>query len=88
MADEFRDAGDVEWARRLYRAAKERGSGKAATALAETYDPLYAAASSRPDAGEARQLYETAVKLGDRSAHRRLQELDAWMGEGDATDGR
>jgi hypothetical protein len=81
MGDEFREAGDVEWARRLYRAAKERGSGKAATALAETYDPLYTAASSRASAEEARHLYETAVKLGDRSATRRLQDLEAWEEE-------
>ena len=81
MGDEFRDAGDTEWARRLYRAAQQRGSTKAAIAMAETYDPQYAAASSRPDPDEARRLYSEAARQGDRQAAKRLEELDQWMSE-------
>lgn len=81
MGDEFRDAGDTEWARRLYRAAQKRGSAKAAVAEAETYDPQYTAASSRPDADEARRLYSEAARQGDREAAKRLEELDQWMSE-------
>jgi TPR repeat protein len=81
MGDEFRDAGDTEWARRLYQAAQERGSAKAAIAEAETYDPQYAAASSRPNPDEARRLYSEAARKGDREAARRLEELDRWISE-------
>jgi hypothetical protein len=81
MGDEFRDAGDTEWARRLYRAAQERGSAKAAIAEAETYDPQFAAASSRPDAAEARRLYAEAARRGDREAAKRLEQLDQWESE-------
>jgi hypothetical protein len=81
MGDEFRDAGDTEWARRMYRAAQERGSAKAAVAEAETYDPQYAAASSRVDADEARRLYLEAARHGDRQAAKRVEELDQWMSE-------
>ena len=81
MGDEFRDAGDTEWARKLYRAAHERGSAKAAVAEAETYDPQYAAASSRPDPDEARRLYSEAARQGDRQAAKRLEELEQWMSE-------
>jgi hypothetical protein len=81
MGDEFRDAGDTEWARRLYRAAQERGSAKAAVAEAETHDPQYAAASSRPNPDEARRLYSEAARQGDREAARRLEDLDRWISE-------
>ncbi|MFO1152175.1 MAG: hypothetical protein U1E42_00725 [Rhodospirillales bacterium] len=81
MGDEFRQAGDTEWARRLYRAAQERGSAKAAVAEAETYDPQYAAASSGADAEKAKLLYSEAARHGDRQAVKRLEELDQWMNE-------
>ncbi|MFO1129241.1 MAG: hypothetical protein U1E66_12505 [Rhodospirillales bacterium] len=81
MGNEFRDAGDPEWARRLYRAAQEQGSAKAAVAEAETYDPQYTAASSQADPDEARRLYARAAKQGDREATKRLEALDQWLNE-------
>jgi len=79
--DEFREAGDVPWARKYYTAARERGSATAMRSLAETFDPRYAAASNA-DPARARDLYDEAARKGDRDAAKARDTLDQWLDEG------
>ncbi len=79
MGDSFRASGDMDWARKFYRAAQERGSAKAAAALAATYDPRMVDPVNRPDPRRAKDLYDEAARHGDRDAARQRDELETWM---------
>ena len=69
-------------ARRLYECAAADGSGRAATAVGETYDPAFLAtlraSDVTPDAAAAESWYQKGMALGDHEAAVRLQELEFW----------
>jgi len=63
---------DISAARKFYEFAANAGSASAATALARTYDPAFAAQSGgvgwRPDPGLAAVWYRKAAELGGKPA--------------------
>jgi hypothetical protein len=79
--DELMEQGDVAGARLFYERAASIGLGKAAIALAETYDPhelsRWPVRGLRPDLEQARHWYERALELGAPEADARLQRLSA-----------
>ncbi|WP_420014340.1 hypothetical protein, partial [Teichococcus deserti] len=60
---------DISAARRLYAYAAEAGSGRAATGLGRTYDPVFlariGAEGIRPDPALAARWYQIAARLGE-----------------------
>jgi hypothetical protein len=80
-ADELLGTGDVVSARLFYQRAAELGSGPAATAVGQTYDPLFLEVARvrgvRGDSQAAADWYRKAVALGDRQAEIRLRRLEA-----------
>jgi TPR repeat protein len=71
--------GDVSAARLLYQRGAAGGSGRAATGVGKTYDPLFLAEIRASgivgDAAAAAAWYEKAVALGDASAAELLKRL-------------
>jgi len=72
--------GRLDTAREILLRAADDGGSEARFALAETYDPKVLAAwgipDAEPDAIRARDLYLSALALGQDRAKRRLQALD------------
>jgi TPR repeat protein len=79
-ADELLGTGDVVSARLFYQRAAELGSGPAATAVGQTYDPLFLEVARvrgvRGDTQVAAAWYRKAIALGDRQAEIRLRRLE------------
>jgi hypothetical protein len=79
-ADELLGTGDVVSARLFYQRAAELGSGPAATAVGQTYDPLFLEVARvrgvRGDTQAAAAWYRKAIALGDRQAEIRLRRLE------------
>lgn len=71
---------DVSAARRLYEYAANAGSARAATALAQTFDPSFltrvGVVGLKPDPALAAIWYGKAVALGDRDAKTLLRNLN------------
>jgi len=78
--DELLGTGDVVSARLFYQRAAELGSGPAATAVGQTYDPLFLEVARvrgvRGDPRAAAEWYRKAIALGDRQAEIRLRRLE------------
>jgi len=78
--DELLGTGDVVSARLFYQRAAELGSGPAATAVGQTYDPLFLEVARvrgvRGDTHAAAEWYRKAIALGDRQAEIRLRRLE------------
>jgi hypothetical protein len=71
-------AGDVAFARQIYRHVAGKGSALAAFKLAETFDSTAIARNpAAADASEASHWYRRAEELGERRAAARLQRLGA-----------
>jgi len=72
--------GRLDTAREILMRAADEGGSEAQFALAETYDPNVLAAwgipDAAPDAIQARNLYLSALALGQDRARRRLQALE------------
>jgi TPR repeat protein len=72
--------GDISAARLLFTRAAESGSGKAARALGDTYNPKFLAEHGvqglRADPESAKNWYLKAVAFGEPQAKQRLLELD------------
>ena len=70
---------DISAARKFYEFGANAGSARAATALAETYDPAWlgklGAVGIRPDPALAEHWYRSAAALGDPDAGARLHAL-------------
>ncbi len=79
QGDQFISVGDVATARMLFERAAEAGDGKAALALAATYDPAVlaklGARGIAPDAEKSRRWYEKARELGSPEAPTWLARL-------------
>lgn len=79
-ADEMLALRDISAARRLYAYAAEAGSGKAAAALGQTYDPAFleriGAQGIRPDPAQAVQWYRQALSLGEAQVAPALSRLE------------
>ena len=75
--DEMLSIKDISAARKYYEYAANAGSARAATALAESYDPAFLtqlrAVGSRPDPALAAAWYGRAVALGDAEVRLRTQ---------------
>ncbi len=75
--------GDMASARLFFQLAAKKGSARAATATAMTYDPVYhqrlGIVGAPADAIKAIQWYEKAIERGDSLAYTRLEELDSWL---------
>jgi hypothetical protein len=75
--DEMLAIKDISAARKFYEYAANAGSTRAATALAESYDPAFltqlGAVGIRPDPALAAAWYGKAVALGDAEARLRTQ---------------
>ena len=74
-------AGDIASARTFYRRAADLGDGRAAFALAETYDPValkrLGSSGKRADIATARRWYQTAIERGVTDANAALARLRA-----------
>ncbi|MFC3126045.1 hypothetical protein ACFOD4_13335 [Pseudoroseomonas globiformis] len=79
-ADEMLALHDISAARRLYTYAAEAGSGRAAVALGQTYDPAFldriGARGMRPDPELAARWYRRAAELGEAQAASALSRLE------------
>jgi hypothetical protein len=75
--DEMLSIKDISAARKYYEYAANAGSARAATALAESYDPAFltqlGAVGIRPDPALAAAWYGRAVALGDAETRLRTQ---------------
>lgn len=75
--------GDLAGARLFYEAAADGGSGRAAFALARTYDPLVhrklGVRGLPPDPATAADWYRKAIAGGNAEAEARLRDLTAWL---------
>ena len=75
--------GDVSAARLFYELALDQGDLRAATAVAQTYDPVYLkdqgvlGMPGNPDM--ASSYYRRAIEAGDPLAVERLKSLTAWL---------
>lgn len=73
--------GDVSSARLLFEHVAKKGSGKAAMALARTFDPAFFGSINtrglKPDRDKAKQWYSVAADLGQDEARSRLGALSA-----------
>jgi hypothetical protein len=80
-ATQMLSMGDVSSARLLFEHVAKKGSGKAAMALARTFDPAYFSAMGarglKPDQEKAKQWYAVAADLGQDEARSRLGALSA-----------
>ncbi|MFC7611089.1 hypothetical protein [Teichococcus aestuarii] len=79
-ADEMLALRDISAAGRLYAYAAEAGSGKAAAALGQTYDPAFldriGAQGIRPDPALAVRWYRQAMSLGEAQVAPALSRLE------------
>jgi hypothetical protein len=79
--DEMLAIKDISAARKFYEYAANVGSARAATALAESYDPTFltqlGAIGIRPDPALAAAWFGKAVALGDSAAEARLRTQSA-----------
>ena len=79
--DEMLAIKDISAARKFYEYAANVGSARAATALAESYDPTFltqlGAIGIRPDPGLAAAWFGKAAALGDSAAEARLRTQSA-----------
>lgn len=79
--DRLMKAGDLSGARSFYLRAYERGNGKAAAQVAQTYDPEVHERMNvrglKPDAAKAVQWYVRAAEAGDSEAGKRAAALKA-----------
>jgi TPR repeat protein len=77
--DEMLAIKDISAARKFYEYAANSRGARAATALAETYDPAFliklGAVGVRPDPALAATWYRRAAALGDPDAEARLYTL-------------
>jgi TPR repeat protein len=75
------ETGDLSSARLLLRRAAEARDGRAAFALAGTYDPLVLGKLGvygfTPDVAAARHWYQKAAEFGSREASARLDSLSS-----------
>lgn len=82
--DELLATGDIAAARLFYQRAAEQGSALAATAVGQTYDPIYLEQARvrgvRGDAKLAAEWYRKATAAGDPQADLRLKRLLARTG--------
>jgi hypothetical protein len=74
--------GDIASARLLLEHLARKGSGKAAMALGQTFDPVFFRSMNtlgglRPDRGKAQAWYKMAVDLGQPGAQQRLEGLSS-----------
>jgi hypothetical protein len=73
------EVGYLAGARAYFRRAAEAGSGDAAVALGDTYDPAFiesiGAHGIKADAAQARTWYERARELGSEAAKAKLERL-------------
>jgi TPR repeat protein len=73
--------GDVSSARLLFEHVAKKGSGKAALALARTFDPAFFGSINtrglKPDPAKAKEWYAVAAGLGQDEARSRLGALSA-----------
>jgi TPR repeat protein len=80
-ATQMLSMGDVSSARLLFEHVAKKGSGKAAMALARTFDPAFFASIGarglKPDQEKAKQWYAVAADLGQDEARSRLSALSA-----------
>jgi hypothetical protein len=80
-ATQMLSMGDVSSARLLFEHVAKKGSGKAAMALARTFDPAFFASIGarglKPDPEKAKQWYAVAADLGQDEARSRLSVLSA-----------
>jgi hypothetical protein len=71
--------GDVSSARLLFEHIAKKGSGKAAMALGQTFDPAFLRSMNtlglKPDPEKAKEWYTIAIQLGQREAKERLSAL-------------
>ena len=73
-------SGNITVARAFFTQAADAGWAEGALALGATYDPvelenMRMLGGIQPDPDMARRWYETAVRLGSRTAETRLQRL-------------
>jgi TPR repeat protein len=82
--DELLATGDIAAARLFYQRAAEQGSALAATAVGQTYDPIYLEQARvrgvRGDPKLAAEWYRKAAAAGDPQADIRLKRLLARTG--------
>jgi hypothetical protein len=80
-ATQMLSMGDVSSARLLFEHVAKKGSGKAAMALARTFDPAYFGSINtrglKPDRDKAKEWYSVAAELGQDEARSRLGALSA-----------
>ena len=80
-ATQMLSMGDVSSARLLFEHVAKKGSGRAAMALARTFDPAFfnsiGARGLKPDQEKAKQWYAVAADLGQDEARSRLGALSA-----------
>jgi hypothetical protein len=80
-AEELMQQGGIAAARLIYEELANRGSGKAALALAQTYDPAFippsATSAVKPDVEMALKWYERAAIYGSDEARQRIAALSA-----------
>ena len=73
--------GDVSSARLLFEHVAKKGSGKAAMALARTFDPAFFGSINtrglKPDPAKAKEWYSVAANLGQDEARSRLGAFSA-----------
>jgi TPR repeat protein len=79
--DQLLRLGDITSARLFYERAAVAGSGRAATAVGKTHDPLFllqerSLRSVKPDLASARDWYRRASEAGDPEAIKRLETLE------------
>jgi hypothetical protein len=72
--------GDIASARLILEHLARKGSGKAAMALGQTFDPVFFRSMNtlgglRPDSAKAQAWYKMAVDLGQPGAQQRLEGL-------------
>ena len=72
--------GDVSSARLLFEHIAKKGSGKAALALGQTFDPVFLRSMNtlglKSDPEKAKEWYTIAIQLGQRDAKERLSALE------------
>jgi TPR repeat protein len=80
-SEELMQQGGIAAARLIYEELANRGSGRAALALAQTYDPAFippsATSAVKPDVEMALKWYERAAIYGSDEARQRIAVLSA-----------
>jgi TPR repeat protein len=80
-SEELMREGGIAAARLIYEELANRGSGRAALALAQTYDPAFippsATSAVKPDVETALKWYERAAIYGSDEARQRIAVLSA-----------